>query len=152
MERLSRGEKEKFVGETGRSEQSWNTWIKLNWGRVIFNIEYQKYIIYYRLLGSKIIYSNIGTSFTDYGKHIKDDSLRKKWCILYRILGKNSLLGNTSNRIYKYRLLGSRPKREYPSLVKVNISRIDSEKGSKNRNYIYQLLDRIPKKRKSITG
>ena len=36
------------------------------------------------------------------------------------------------------------PKREYPSPVRMNISRIDSE--GRNRNYIYQLLDRRPQR------
>ena len=55
------------------------------------------------------------------------------------------------SRIYNYRLMGRRPTRENPSPVKVNISRIDFEKGNKSRDYIYQLLGRIPKKRKFVT-
>ena len=73
-------------------------------------------------------------------------------------------------------VLGKRPKREYPSLVEVNISRIDYrgkqelhlqlldripkrgypspvrmnisriDSEGRNRNYIYQLLDRIPER------
>ena len=42
------------------------------------------------------------------------------------------------------------PEREYPSSVRMNISRIDSEE--RNRDYIYQLLDRIPSKRIPVTG
>ena len=47
--------------------------------------------------------------------------------------------------IYNYRLLGRRPnQRENSSPVKMNISRINSEKGRKNRDYNYLLLGRIP--------
>ena len=75
-----------------------------------------------------------------YSKRVKDYQ--------YRILDKDNRQGGD----YIYRLLGRRPKREYSSPVKVNISRIDSEEEypssvrmnisridcwGENRNYIY---------------